>query len=137
MSKPYNDTWEAAVARALAQGGVVVSPNGLPPRCIRGNLLLENEHADHPDYKFPVDVAPTQNLEMGEETHALIYTDGHIAVTMYECCYAVWDSRGELLYGCLSHWKEGAYKLSDASLAKILELAKPKSKDRIEGWEFT
>ena len=134
------DTWEVIVAKAIAQGGIVISPNGLPVRCIRGNLLLEDEHADHPDYKFPVDVAPTQNLDvnpMGEETHALIYTDGYIAATIYECCYAVWDNRGRLLYGCLGHWKEGAYRLSDASLTKILELSRPKSKDRIEGWEFT
>jgi hypothetical protein len=61
--------------------------------------MLEHEHADHPDYKFPVTVEyvsevpsdlPDWDTSYYPETHALIYTDGYIAVTMYECCHAMW-----------------------------------------------
>lgn len=71
--------------------------------------MLEHEHADHPDYKHPVEVVWVgKELEeiyrnmfgrtltddeirnaMGEH-HALIYTDGTIAVTLYEYTYHTW-----------------------------------------------
>lgn len=103
------------IANAKAIGGKEFSPNGLPTRSIRadGNMY-EHEHGDHPDYKYPVEVEfvgeigdddradfemiagrPAESEEelrrMQRETHALIYTDGFIAVTMYEHNYAMWS----------------------------------------------
>lgn len=75
---------------------------------------MEHEHADHPDYKFPVNVDYVGEVDdndrdcfsgfldkceevtddkirgMMGERHALIYTDGTMALTMYEYCYALW-----------------------------------------------
>ena len=75
--------------------------------------MLEHEHGDHPNYQFPVDVewigpmddapftwtdgegktesvTPAEFKNMAHETHALIYTDGVVAITLNECCYAMW-----------------------------------------------
>ncbi len=53
-----DQTWEERVTEARAEGAAVFQKNGLPIRCMRGHdgALLEHEHADHPDYKFPVEV---------------------------------------------------------------------------------
>lgn len=119
--------WEARIAQEKAAGAKVITPNGLPIRCIRDGALLEDEHGDHPDYKFPVDVdylyAPGK-ITKAAETHALIYTDGHIAVSIYECCYAMWSLRdGSVISGDL--WKDGNFKLSQISLDKIRKLKFP------------
>lgn len=107
-------SWECGVEIAKTEGGQVFTPNGLPIRCIRhdGNMY-EHEHGDHQDYKFPVDVEFQGDItedhrkdfemmcgrpakddgevrDMNGQTHALIYTDGSVALTMYECCYAMW-----------------------------------------------
>jgi len=50
-------TWAERVAEARAEGGIVFQKNDLPIVCIRHDgAVLEHEHADHPDYKFPVEV---------------------------------------------------------------------------------
>lgn len=50
-------SWNERIERALAEGGQVFRKNGLPIVCLRHDgALLEHEHADHPDYKFPVEV---------------------------------------------------------------------------------
>jgi len=43
------------------------------------------------------------------ETHALIYTDGYIALTMHECCYAIWNLSTRDGQGSL--WKRAISKL--------------------------
>lgn len=102
----------------------VIAPNGLPITCWRADAHLEHEHADHPTYLFPV-VAQIDGEEW--ETHALIYTDGGIAVTMYEYCYAAWYVRdGELMGGSL--WEKGAIRLAPESLEKIRTRAGQPSK---------
>ena len=102
------------IEAAKAEGGVVSTPNGLPIGSIHANgNMYEHEHGDHPDYKFPVQVeyiGPVGEDEIHDytmmtgkeppdeesvrrlngQTHALIYTDGTIAVTLYESCYAMW-----------------------------------------------
>jgi len=103
--------------------------------------MLEHEHGDHPDYKFPVEIeyvgavdsdmhadyemmcskAGTEEevRDFQKQTHALIYTDGSVALTMYECCFAMWYLRkGECGGGSL--WKSKYWKLSDSSREKIL-----------------
>jgi hypothetical protein len=60
-------------------GGRIIAPNGLPICCIRADgTLLENEHGDHPDYKFQVHAECVEpiSLEHDVETHALIYQYG-------------------------------------------------------------
>lgn len=134
---------DCMVAEARANGGVEHLPNGLPIRCVRhDNTMLEHEHGDHLDYLFPVDVeyigeasdnlrqefemiyerAPKDDGELRDvrgQDHALIYTDGSVALTLYECCYAMWHVRtGEWLGGEL---QGKYYRLDEASLAKIRE----------------
>lgn len=134
--------WDCLVGMAKAEGGKTYLPNGLPIKSVKAdNSMWEHEHGDHPDYKFPVEVEyvgvldkaayDDYNVICGEETtdetkvrnlmgetHALIYTDRSIAVTMYECCYAMWHVRdGKLKGGSL--WMSDAWKLSDASLEMI------------------
>lgn len=171
-------TWNERIERALAEGASVFRKNGLPIVCQRHDgALLEHEHADHPDYKFPVEVeyAGTkldafrdQNvrkevrpahyggckvewdhdagtaycttcgmaLTAAEQVHilsydmaeidtqayephdeALIYHDGAIAVTLYECCYTMWHRRdGAMLHG--PSWSKD-WRLTNASIEKI------------------
>ena len=145
-------SWDCHVELAKRDGATKHCPNGLPVKCItRDNLMIEHEHGDHPDYKFPVEVnfvgliTPddcydyellTGNKYEGEndlqavrrfksEIHALIYVDGSIALTMYECCYKIFSLRdGMNISGASSGWKRGEYILSDESLKKARELKK-------------
>lgn len=80
-------SWECIVACGEGRGYQKYCPNGLPVTCVRPGALLECEHADHPDYKFPVRV---DIAEEPSETHALLYTDGTVAVTLYEARYHLW-----------------------------------------------
>lgn len=137
----YCDT-ECVVGAAKAAGGVIYCPNNLPIVCVRhDNAMLEHEHSDHPDYKFPVNVEYIGPIEdhhyeeyevcYGEradddkvrnarqEIHALIYNDVNVALTMYEYCYSLWSLRdGTLL--CEQLWyKKNKYRLSEKSLKMI------------------
>ena len=138
--------WNCHVQSAINAGGKFHSPNGLPVGCIKADgSMLEHEHGDHPDYKFPVEVdfigevldghisdyeaisgklpdsADDVRKSMGE-THALIYTDGCIAVTLYEHCYAMFNLSTGKARGSL--WRKDEWKLSQASLDKIMEHTK-------------
>lgn len=138
-------SWECQVRVALESGGTVITPNKLPIRCIRHDgALLEHEHADHPTYMYPVsveylgevddrdredaremtgrgDVTDDECRRLRGETHALVYCDGCVALTLYECCYAIWSVGprfgGELEGGSL--WFHGKWKLSAESLKKV------------------
>jgi hypothetical protein len=103
-------------------------------------MLLECEHGSHPDYLFPVDVDYIGNPIPGEEDyplgefHALIYTDGCIALTLYECEYHLWGlSDGKELPRFDRGWRKGDYRLSDASRGKIVEWAEKHNKYPREG----
>ena len=137
--------WDCHVEHAKQLGGKVIAPNGLPIRCIMADgTMLEDEHGDHPDYKFPVKVeyvgpltdghrsdaemmgvrSGATEAEMREcfgETHALLYTDGCVAVTLFEFCYAFWYLRdGECAGGAL--WKKTKeWRLSEEARKAILE----------------
>lgn len=112
---------DCLIQSAKDAGGRVHCPNGLPIRCIKhDNTMLEHEHGDHPDYKFPVTVVWGGN-DRETETHALIYNDRTIAVTMYECCYYMWLLRdGTLLHGpsWIAGWEDKC-RLNDESVAQI------------------
>jgi hypothetical protein len=143
----YCGSWDCSVIVAKKNGGKVHTPNGLPVRCIKwNNLMLEHGHGDHPDYKFPVEIEyiGTQRPDLDEqyaimgrlmsasemkaynkETHALIYADGYVAVTMNECCYAMWHVRdGECCGGDDRIWTKKTYKLTQESIDKLLEFTK-------------
>lgn len=54
------------------------------------------------------------------QQHDLIYTDGDVALTLYEHCYAMWYlSDGSLGGGSL--WLKGDWRLTRASIDKIRE----------------
>jgi hypothetical protein len=131
-------------------GGREIRPNGLPIRCIKANGdMLECEHGDHPDYKFPVDVEYVGRIDDGlrrdyeactgdvmaanddddddavrrmqRQVHAFIYTDGFVAVTICEHCYAAWFlPTGEPIGHLWSDSPQrGLWRLSEASLVKM------------------
>lgn len=111
-----------------------------------------HEHADHPDYKFPIEArfhkTPQKLFDEGAffwsdgcggktpmtleevereciQVHALIYTDGSIALSIYEHCYALWRLRtGEVIGGSYLWDREGDWILTPESLEKIKELAR-------------
>lgn len=142
-------SWECQIELAKQKGGVVHTPNNLPIMSIdRNNNMYECEHGDHPDYKFPVMVeyiAPLTENDYADyrihthneepvteeqvrasvrEQHALIYTDGCIAVTMYECCYAMWHvSSAGLLLGEDTLHKKKQWQLSKDSLEAVRKYA--------------
>mgnify|MGYP003517555398 FL=1 len=138
-------TWAEDVAAEQASGAPIFAPNGLPITVLRHDgTTLEHEHADHPDYKFPVAVeyigspdrhmwhtakgiAPMTADEAyadAHETHALIYTDGYVAVTMHEHCYAMWYLHdGELARGSL--WIKGEWRLTREAVERIRVSVKP------------
>lgn len=128
-------SWECRVAQARTDGCPEHTPNGLPVRCIRADgLLLEIENGDHPTYVFPVEVEGTNDpgdVALGHreypQSHALIYTDGRIAVTLYEANYAMWAVRGggEPRGGRCQHKHE---RLSEASCQKVREYAEKRDK---------
>lgn len=122
-------SWECRVAQARADGCPELAPNGLPIRSIRGDgLLMEHSDADHPTYIFPVEVDGTNDpgdVALGHheypQSHALIYTDGRIAVTMYEANYAMWSLRGGEPLG--GRYQRKHERLSEASCEKVRDYA--------------
>ncbi len=121
-------SWDCAVQQAKDAGGTVHCPNGLPIGCIRfdGNMY-EHGDGDHPDYKFPVDVKfigvrpelPEWDDSYTSECHALLWTDGCVALTIYECNYTLWSlSDGGYLGG---RYNDKNWRLDEKSLAKIKE----------------
>ena len=87
---------------------------------------MSHEHEGHPTFIFPVvaeyigERVPLPELDRsyGPESHALIYTDGCVALTLYEYVYATWNARtGSLWTGSL--WTKGEWRLTDESIAKI------------------
>ena len=127
-------TWECHIAEARKNGGREHLPNGLPIRSItRDWTMIEHEHGDHPDYKFPVDIqwhGPPEEVidrnddgsvmfDDSERTHALLFADDAIALTLYECNYTLWRLVDGTLHGGPYH--EGPWRLSEESLTKIRE----------------
>jgi len=139
--------WNCHVEHCKKLGGKEHLPNGLPVGCIRADgTMLEIESGDHPDYLFPVEAEfigeitndhiedykmMTSSLGLDSalvrhfmrERHALIYTDGCVAVTLYECCYATWivgtdRDAGRIEAGHM--WKKTDWRLTQDSVDKIL-----------------
>lgn len=88
-------SWKCHVEHTRARGGRDHRPNGLPVGCITAaGLLTECGHGDHETYLFPVDVDgqddPPPEPREYPQMHALIYTDGCCALTLYDCTYVLW-----------------------------------------------
>jgi len=104
--------WGCLEAYNRAHGGKEHLPNGLPVRSIRHDgLMLECEHGDHPDYIGPT---PENEYEYRDELHALIYTDGHIALTLYETEPHLWLAGVPYRQ---RDGREGKFRLADESVA--------------------
>ena len=121
-------SWACMIACARANGGVAYLPNGLPIGSIRADgMMFEHGHGDHPTYLFPVDVDGKNDSDEAAEgfaeypqSHALVYTDGNVALTMYEANYALWSVRdGAPLGGRCQREHE---RLAEASREKIRAL---------------
>ena len=96
--------------------------------------MLEHCDADHPDYKFPVEIefigtrpADALDFEYRSESHALIYCNSSVALTIYECCFELWRLRDGMPTGRdVPRNKE--WRMTEASRNKIVEhYAKQKS----------
>ena len=91
---------------------------------IRGEGEGAPPHAEHLTYLFSVRamcVAPNAE-DWGEygqiEDHAVIYTDGRIALTLYEYCYAMFSlPDGYVMRGDLH--KENTFRLTSAALERL------------------
>lgn len=87
---------------------------------------MTHPHSYHPDFKFTVGAEyigtePLVEGDLSTETHALIYSDGYVAVTLYEHCYAMWSvADGKLIGGNI--WKQNEWRISRASLDLIRAL---------------
>lgn len=120
--------WSRDVARAVAEGGRVNTPNGLPVRSIRfDGLMSECSEGDHATYLFPVDVTGENDARDAADghaeypqLHALIYTDGVIALTLYEANYAIWSVRDGAPRG--GRYQRDHERLSTCSREKIASL---------------
>lgn len=111
-------SWKCSVDESIAAGGKTIAPSGLPIHCIRADhTMMEHEAADHPTYLFPVVVdCPDAGEDYRTETHALIYSDGCVAVTLYEYCYSMFSVRdGE----CLGGFARKTSRLSESARAAI------------------
>lgn len=146
----------------LEGGGKEYLPNGLEIGCIRHDgLMLECEHGDLVDYKFPVLIeyigeidqddyndfnivnrgefeATEENVRLNMvERHALLFTNYSIAVTMYETCSAAWALSSKTTAGiCLGGdlWKPNDWKISTESLEKISKYLEENNQKQ-EEWE--
>lgn len=115
-------TWEEKVEEARRLGGKEFRQNGLPITCIRYDwAMLEHEHAAHPDYKFPVECKRLRPYDDGydnEQEHALLYSNEDVAVTIYECCFAMWNLNDGFVVG--GHlWEPKSMRLTEKSLDDI------------------
>ena len=136
--------WEDRVAELRAQGAKEIAPNGLRICCIRADgTLLEHEEADYPAYMFPVtcdyvgndpkfgmalqdgkEVPLEENFVDGmkHESHALIHTDGVIAVTVYERCFYVWRLKDGKCAAGPSWLKQREWKLREEDCVRCCEV---------------
>jgi hypothetical protein len=130
--------WDCHVDQKRKEGAKVFAPNNLYITCIRGDgALMEHEHADHKDYKFPVQMeyegqsictdkctlVGGECLDHYPEAHALLYSDGYVAITLHEHLYYMWEveTREQLPYGVAKDDKH-PIKISKVACDKIKAL---------------
>jgi hypothetical protein len=97
--------WDCHVKYSESIGMEKLCPNNLPITCI-GDKMMEHEHADHPNYQYPIRIKnPGEEKDElidkdgnvvgvynnSNQAHALIFNDGNLAITIYECRYYIWN----------------------------------------------
>lgn len=87
---------------------------------------LHPNKSDHPDRKAIVTVrlvgTTMYDERLPNEAHELLYTDGYVALTTYECCYSLWSMKtGKLIAGSLygAFNAEGDWRIDERSLERI------------------
>lgn len=118
-------SWDCHIAHARELGGKEITPNNLPIVAIRGsdNALMEHEHAEHPDYKFPITVkyfGAENKQDFPDEIHAIIYCDGYVVLSLWEYTYHLFDARTGVYLNPNRFWYKD-YKIASASLKLIKE----------------
>lgn len=122
--------WNCHIEAVEKDGGIKILPNRLPIKCITADgAMLECGHGDHPTYKFPVTIEYRgkipEDLEEWDksycsETHALIYEDGYMALTLSECTYYMWSLYDGQWRGG-SSWYNKDWYLTEESVNKIIK----------------
>lgn len=125
---------------------VECAPNGLQMAAHRfDGWSFECEDGDHQDYLFPVVVEFVGTVppdvhegEYAEEQHALIYSDGFVALTLYECCYFIWSvDSGNPLQGFMADFSRNQRRMvrrvSQASRTLLQVRCPPKKPWGIRG----
>lgn len=127
--------WECHVEAATKSGGKIIAPNNLPITCIKHDgTLLEHSDADNPNYKFPITVefvgikpegyddCNSKNYDpfsYEDQSHALLFCDRYVAVTIYECRYFMWSCHKGFLHNNMNGYKAKEWKITEKSLAEI------------------
>jgi hypothetical protein len=118
-------SWDCHVHEFLSGDDVqIICPNALPIRCLTvTGKAMEHEHADHKDYKFPVDIEntlrPLEPYESGHECHAVIDVTNDLITTIYETRKHVWDRlTGTNVAGHYGHQKS-FWRVSVESMTMI------------------
>ncbi len=122
--------WEYRVAECVLGGGRLNTPNGLPVMSIRADgLMSECGEGDHSTYLFPVAITGCtypEDAAIGfieyPQTHALIYTDGVIALTLYEANYSIWSVHDGAPLG--GRYQQPHERLCHASCERIAALGR-------------
>lgn len=141
---PMNCSWECYVSSEVKRGAIVIAPNGLPTCCYTGypgaepGVFLECEDARHPDYKMPVKAVwmsewnkIPQRYDQEYHLHAVIYFDGCVIVTLYECCFYMWlDATGHAVnYRLLPDYMDQKHQIiSEESRAELRRRYPPKER---------
>lgn len=120
-------SWDCQIAEAKASGGTVYTPNNLPIKCMKHDgSMYEHEDADHPGYKFPIYVEYDEPFEVtagdhhwveSGETHALIFSDDCLAISLYEARYYFWSLKRGRAY----HKNPEPYQLGTKLSTKAIQ----------------
>lgn len=115
--------WDCHIKYGELIGLEKVCPNNLPITCI-GSKMMEHEHADHPNYQFPImiknpseeteEVLDADNNVVGtydssNQIHAVIFYNDSLLITLYECRYYFWSVAKNKYVGGLSGF-DASYK---------------------------
>jgi hypothetical protein len=129
----YDDDYLTQFQREMEEDikngdAIVIAPNNLPITVRTWDCkYMEHEHAEHPNYKFPISIHYIGNdpemlsdIEKGlceaPELHAVLYVDCAIVLTLYEFQYFIFylkNGKGR---------KQDRYdnwKICDEDLAKL------------------
>lgn len=113
------------IEQMIADGAPIFAGTGGKIRHIRHDgTLLENFHADHPNYLGTIEVeyigSEPEREPSDLETHAVIYKDASVILTIYECCFAIWGAVSGNCYGG-NLWTKGEWRARPESWRPVLK----------------